>query len=821
MQSSFDPNNIDFKSIAIKVWTYRYLFVFSGILGVLVAYYVNKTTLKTFENKCTIYITDENKLNFAGKSGLLSSMADAGISDNLENELGILASYTMINKALEQLNFEICYYIEEEAFTAPLLDNIPKKLQVEVYNATPIKVVLDRSHQQTIGVNYYVEVLSKDEFKLKVVSDENAYLYNYIDNQIVGGIPPFTFENTFKFNEEIETDFFKFVIQLENNSFPTVYRGKNLHFQLKNMDFQTIDYMFSVQLSQTSPTSSLIDISIKGHNRQKITDFLNVLTSVYIERDLQNKNRKAYNTIGFIEEQISDIADSLSYAENDLERFRSSHQIVDLNFQGQKVIEQINTLDAEKSVLLLQVRYYKYLKNYLRTNADISDLVAPASMNVSDANLNSIISELTTLNSEKMNRLSQNPKDLHVKTIDKKISNIRQTLQEIVENNLKTVDISINEIEYRIKKLQAKLSKLPVTELKLLGIERNFKLNDAIYTFLLQKRAEAQIAQASNTSSYEIVDPARYVLAAVVGPKTGLNYFIGLVIGLIIPFIFVLLKDLFNNKIVEISTLERLTNIPVIGQVYRSSRKIPASGLANISDNITKESIKSLRTNIQILSAQGVPNQVILTSSSVSNEGKTMLAINLAQSFAMAKKKTVLVGYDLRNPSLDEQLKLIKDFGVSTYLSGVDSAGDIIQHTENKYLDVITEGPKSPNPLELIASGKSKELIELLRNYYEFILIDTSPIGLVTDAKLLMNLTDVNMLVVRQSYTKIPDFVNNLKGLTNYKLDNLWIVFNDYAIKMDKSGANYKYYAMGTQEQRKGLRYYTFGWIKKLFFEQR
>lgn len=816
MQTSFDPNNIDFKSIALKIWAYRYWFVLSVFVFLAHAFYKNKTTPFQYQNGCTIYVTDNNKLSFAGKSGILSSMNQGSLTENLENELTLLRSYTLINQALDQLDFEVSYFVENKPFNKFPLSKLPKKLPKEVYNDSPVKVVLDRSHNQVVGIKYYVEVLSHKECKVTFNTGGGA-IYNYLDNEVVGYTSAESFSKIVKFNEEIKTENFKFVIQLSDTENPKKFNSNNFYFQLENMEYLTINYMYAIQLTQKSPTSSILSMSLTGSNKQKVTDFLNLLTAVYIEKDLSDKNRIAYNTIGFIDEQISDIADSLSGAESDLERFRSTNQIVDLDFQGHKVIDQIETLEAEKAMLMLQVRYYKYLRNYLKNNGDIADLVAPASMKVSDVNLNSIISELTTLNSEKISRIKQNPKDLHVKSIDQKINNIRQTLEEIVENNLKTVDISINEMEYRIKKMQGKLSKLPVTELKLLGIERNFKLNDAIYTYLLQKRAEAQIASASNTSSYQVVDPARVVLAKAVGAKSAMNYFIGIALGMVIPFVFILFKEFINNKINEASTLERLTNIPLLGYVYKSNRKIHASNLAQISDGVTKESIKSLRTNIQILGTQGTPNQVILTSSSVSNEGKTLIAINLALSFAMAKKKTVLVGYDLRNPSFDAQLKLLPDFGVSTYLAGVDSEADIIQNTSNEYLDVITEGPLSPNPLELIASGKSKDLIEYLRQNYEYIILDTSPIGLVTDAKLLMTYTDVNILVVRQSFTKLNDFVNNLKNLTNYKLANLWLVFNDYALKMDKNSSNYRYYSVGTHEKRKGLRYYTIGAIIRLF----
>jgi tyrosine-protein kinase Etk/Wzc len=295
-----------------------------------------------------------------------------------------------------------------------------------------------------------------------------------------------------------------------------------MYFHLNNINTLTLQYQNSISTETTSETSTLIRITLSGNNMQRITDFLNNLTSAYLGKSLDKKNKTALSTIDFIDTQISDIADSLNFVESTLKNFRTSQGVMDLNFQGQQVFEQLNKLENEKAIIDVQKKYYQYLSTYLENNTEFTDIAAPSSMNVVDPLLSTLVTQLMNLNAERVSLMNNNAnkQNLYLNDINIRIENVKKTIRETVKNTLNTLNISLNEINYRMNKASGEISQMPKTELQLRGIERKFKLNDAIYTFLLQKRSEAQIARASSMPDYEVIDPAVLAMARQTSPKS-------------------------------------------------------------------------------------------------------------------------------------------------------------------------------------------------------------------------------------------------------------------------------------------------------------
>ena len=797
MTDNLDNNpRLDFKSIILRFWKYKWYFVASIIICMVFAYIQNRFSPTVYKNSMQMSI-DIQEDRGVPRSERFQSIRFSNGASNLENELGKMNSFPLVKSTLSKLNYEVSYHIQESPFKIKTLQKLPYRISRDLFKDSPFNINFYRSHDQLINVKFFVHILSDSTFRLKATG-KNVPKFNYIDNKIKNRISQIDLKKKYRFGEIIDSDHYKFYVELKDTNQMVENKGKEYYFQFHHMDYLTLNYLNKLTIEPTSPTSSLINISVTGTHYKKITEFLNQLAQAYINKDLEEKNREAKSTIDFIENQISDVASSLNNTGNTLEQFRSQHRIVDLDFQGQKMYEQLNELESKKSSMQMQKKYYEEIREYINNNK-VSELMAPSSMNINDPNLNTLISKLTELNSERKDVASESRKNLFEGELEERIENLKNTVLENVNTNLKNIDISLNDMNYRIDKLSEELSALPSKELRYQAIKRKFELNDEIYTYLLTKRAEAQIAQASNFPAYEMVDPARNLDYSVIAPSTTLNYMLAMIIGFIIPTAFILLGDFFNTKIRTSSDIEHITNLPVVGNIAHSKKYI--NGLIQFNHSVVSESIRMLRTNIQILN--GKTNQVILVTSSNSNEGKTFSSINLAQGFSLLNKKTLLIGNDLRKPKLAKLLNLSNDKGLSTFLADVNEVQEIVQHTDNPYLDIITEGPLAPNPTELIASSKTESMFQYLRSIYEYIIIDTSPIGIVPDSKLIMNYSDINLLMVRQSRTKKQELINTLKNLKNHHISNFYIVMNDFSPKNDQFNYMYRYYADQAQIKQK------------------
>lgn len=714
-------------------------------------------------------------------------------NQNIENEIGILQSFTLINDAIVQLNLESSIYKEKYIFGKGL-DIEFLKSDEDIYKDSPVRISIDKSSLQPIDLPIYFKILDNKKVKIEAHGVEIP-MYSYLEDEVIYIADSININGIYNFDEEIKGKNFSFKMHLKSKE-PSLWKEEKTYFIFNNLNLLTLEYQSKLSAINTSKTSSLVVISMKGGDKYKITDFLNTLSNAYLDRNLEKKNRIAVNTVKFIDSQISEVSDSLSIAESKLQNFRTTNQVMDLSFQGQKSFEKMNELESQRAVLLVQQKYYNYIKDYFNQNSDMSDLIAPSSMGVQDPILNQLIVELITLNSERRNLLNKgNTKNLFLNNIEIQIGNLKKTIQENIANNAATTEIAIQDINNRSAKISSQMSKLPSTERQLFGIERKFKLNDAIYTFLLQKRSEAQIARASNAPDYEIVDPARHVTTSIIYPKRSLNYIIAGVGGLLIPFVVIMLIEFLNMKINSKKELESLTELPIIGHVFHNDSKNKIV-ITDSSNSPISESFRSIRTNLQFYS-RGKEKQIILLTSSYSGEGKSFIAQNLASVFALFGKKTLLIGFDMRRPKIYQDLNLTNKVGMSTTLINKASVDEIIQQTQIENLDYISAGPIPPNPLELIASDRTEQVFDELKQLYDFIIIDSPPVGIVSDAYLLTKYADVTLYIVRQGFTHKEAFNNNLQHILQKKISNVSLILNDVKARgmAYDYGYEYTYYS--------------------------
>lgn len=776
----------DYKKIIMRFLQYKYYFIASLIFVLVIAFFINKFSQRIYSNWTSLLIKEEQNNSFLSADNLMDIGLFSGI-ENVENELAVLKSFSMINQAVQDMNIEVSYFLEENFLP---FDFLHFKKKTELYVYSPIQVIIDPINLQPVHVRFNIDIINDSVFKLSALNEEKTEFYDYVSNQSELRYESFSLEGVFKFGEKISNADYSFTIFLNENYNPKSLFEKDLFFYFNNLQYLTSNYSGKLSVSTTSTTSSVVLISFKGINLMKVTDFLNLLIKVYLENNLEKKNQQAFNTVKFIDSQIADISDSLMFAENKLQNFRSRNQVMDLSFQGQQLYERMNLYETERAQIIIQQKYYDYIQEYFNENQDVSDLIAPSAMNIQDPVLGELIGEMLTLNNQRLNYLRSNPKNLFIKDLDIQISNLKTTILENISYNYNKLEISKTDIDSRITKLNSQLTYLPRTERELIGMERQFKLNDAIYTFLLQKRSEAQIARASNNPDYELIDYAQYFQAGVVSPNTTINYLVAIMLGLFFPFAIILIRDFLNNKISDINDVELMSALPVIGQIFKIRTKSKMI-IRDYPKSPQADSFRSVRTNLQFFS-KGVDKMIILITSSMSGEGKSFCSTNLASVYALLGKKTILIGFDLRRPALYTDLNLNNDIGVTSYLINNNKINEIIQNTEIDNLDFIAAGPIPPNPVELIASDKTKYLFEELKKKYDYIIIDSAPIGAVTDSFLLFEYTDINVFVARHNYTLKEAFKSNLKNIKSKNVSNMSILINDIKLKKNSYGYTYQ-----------------------------
>lgn len=783
-QNDSQSEAFNVKEFISEALSFKYLYIASFFVCLLIAFLTNRFSPIVYEVNSVIGPVQDKRSSMLGSNDLFSGLGALAEARNLENDINSLNSFSLVATTIKNLNLEIGYFTgKNNLFQNPS----------QVYLGNPYTVIIDKSHIQPINTQFRVDILDEQSYRLVASEDEAAY-YNYIDNAIVSNINRVKIDTICRFNETISSYNFKFSIALNKEFFNAErVRETDSYFQLYHLDQLTRSYLKRLKVEPVSIRSSLINIYFHGENRRLTIDFLNSYIQSYLDENLSKKNKIAKNTVNFIDSQISEISDSLSISEDKLRDYRSTHQVTDLSYQGQQALEQMNLIQNERSTLQVQERYYNYILDYFDKNQDLAGLAPPSAANVVDPIMNSLVLELLSLNAQRSTILSNNAeKNLFLGQIENKIKLQRQAILENVKNNLNTLNLTQNELDYRESKLSNEISRLPRTELNMVSMQRQFNLTDAIYTFLLQKRSEAAIAMASNYPDYEILEPARDVTAAIISPRTTLNWMIALFMAFMIPTIYIILRNFFNEKISSVRDVEHLIGQPVMNLIYTNYYKTEAV-VKEFPGSSIAESFRNLRSSL-FLKFRSEPQKVIMITSSQPQDGKSFVSSNLAASIASVGHKTVLLDCDLRRPTLHEKLKIVNSVGLSNFMVNNAGINEIIKKTEIDNLWFIPAGPVLPNSSELIEAGALDKLIEELKDKFDYVLIDSTPAGLVADATLMIKYADYILLVCRNDYTRKDVFNDVLNLFRANKINNYDIVFNDLNLKKSRYGRYDNYY---------------------------
>lgn len=752
---------INIKHILRKLINHWWYFVIALFVVLPLAYIYTQVAHEIYSVKASLLIKNE-KESTPNNEQFLKGMELLNSSTELEDEIGKLGSYSMIETAIQQLDFGVSYF-EKKNFK-----------DVELYGEVPFSVQLDSLKSHILNVPIYIERVSQHNYIVRAEGEE-VYTYNPLLNEVEKKIETVKIHKIVEVGKPFSDKYLSFKLKFNTDSLGEENR---FYFVINDLNSLVQSYQSRLTIEPMSRESNILQLGTKGKTSAKEIIFLNTLLDVYLKNQLDKKNQLGLKTIEFIDRQIDGVYDSLKQVEGSLERFRIRNNILDINTTGQNLTVNFDRLETQRAEVEVKLKYYSYVASSLNGDDDFKDIVAPSTFGLNDPLLSSLLIELSHLTQERTGlNYSTKEKNPITEVIDLKIRNNKKSLIENVSNIIDASTISLNDLNSRISLIRNKLNRLPKNERELVNLERRFKFSDNVYNYLLQKRAEAGIAIASNSTETTIVDTAKQVGDEPIAPNKKIIYAIALFISLLMPIAVIIIKDFFNDNIISHEDIERSTRIPFIGTISRGNKREQIGIVAN-SRTAMGESFRSLRVNLQYLTF-GKDIQVIGFTSSGESEGKTFCAVNLAASMAQSGRRTILVDTDLRKPTVANYFKIKNEKGLSTFLVGRATVKEIINKSEIKDFDVITSGPLPPNPIDLISHNRMAELVSVLKQTYHTIILDSPPIGYVSEYVILMRYTDVNIYVVRSDYTSRFHLVKINQLYEEKKINNISILLND------------------------------------------
>lgn len=775
-------STFDFKGFLVKTVSYWKLFLVCWLIAFIVTYQINVRKEKIYQLSNTISVKEETNPFFSASTSLVFNWG--GTSDKVQTVSTMLRSRSHNEEVIDRLEFYI-NYLEQGNY----------KL-VDAYGTVPFKVKLDKNKDQLSRQEIQIKFLSANEYQLSIpFENERVKLLNY--NEKTSTILPVNVESsvaTYKVGQKVNLPYLNWTLQLVDN--PEMYIGKEYFVRLDDFD-ETVAKYQNVDVDPISPGSSILTLSMQGTSKAKIVDYLNTTVTVLSDNQLAAKNQFATNTIKFIDATMLQMESQLKDSEDELKAFRQGKDVVLLENGGTEVSAKLSAFELEQDAVQRKITYYNTLKSYLTNSADFSSLPAPSVAGIDDPNITVNVSKLIALSIKRAEKRYAVKSDKMFQDFDNQMEAVKDVLLVNIASAKVSLQYDLNTVLARIKQAQNALQVLPEDKQELFKIQRKYNLNDNIYSSFLAKRNEAEVVKAANVSDIKFIDTAKDIGLGIIGPKTGVNYILAFFMGLIVPFIYILVLFLLNNTIQYREDLEKITQIPIIGVIGKKQTETNLAVFER-SKSALAESFRAIRSSLQFLyKKQNLAGaKTLMVTSSVSGEGKTFCSINIATVFALSEKKTVIVGLDLRKPKLFTDFNCSNEFGVVNYLIGTHTLEEVIQTTSIPNLDLITAGPLPPNPGELLMSDHLTELIDRLKSTYDYIILDTPPIGLVSDAMELSNFADVVLYIVRQNFTT-KGMINQLN--TNNKrgeLKNVSIVLNAF-----DNNASYGYqYGYGEYE---------------------
>lgn len=762
--NNYNSFNDNFESdFDLKAFFDKYLVNWKWFgLGVCVclifAFLYVRYTIPQYQASTTILVKDEKKGGMLSELSAFSDMGlGGGMKSNVDNEIEILKSRTLVESTVKKLNLNISTFIK---------GNIVDK---ELYEDVPIKVILinpeKHFYENRMILNY--NELTIDTFELKIeLLDESSKIY-------------LTTTNKFHYGELIATQHGQMIINKTKFSENKIKeRDREISIVISPLEGIVNDFRRRLTVTSISKASSVVEISIKDPVVKKAEDFLDNLISIYNSNAATDKNFIAENTSEFINNRLEIITQELDGVEKNVESFKTSNKITDIESEAKLYVEGSDEYVKKGVETEIQLNMISSMLSFIKKSNN-SDLL-PANIISAQSNISSLIDSYNELvlnhNRILKSATAENPS---VIKLDQQIASLKSNVKASLLRMQSNLTIQKNDLKQSEGVLNSKIGKIPVQEHQFRIIARQQKVKEELYLYLLQKREETAISLAATEPNARVIDAGKAEKTPV-SPKKNIVYLAALLLGLLIPFGIIYVIDLLDTKIKSRLDLEGKTMIPFIGDVPTSDS--PSDIIKSESRTSSAEALRIIRTNLEFILSKADENsaKTIFLTSTFPKEGKTFVSANLAGTFALSGKKVLLIGMDIRNPRLDEYFAL-PERGFTNYLSSKDlKLEDLIVKQdgfENFY--ILPAGVIPPNPAELLMSNKVDDLFKTLRAQYDYIIVDTAPVSLVTDTLLIAKHADCFIYVARANFLekRMLNIPNELyKG---NKLPNMCLLLND------------------------------------------
>jgi len=764
----------DVKKIVRLVLHHWFLFAISIPLFLGGVYIYHRYTLPVYKGTVTMLFKSESE-RMMRDINLMEGFGLSAEVRNIENQSFIIRSQKTIREVIDRLDFRVSYFADG------------RFKDTELYQSAPFVIELEESHPQILGSPIYISMSGGGLINVSA-SSESGILHRFDEDRTVGRAVPFEFEKTVKPGELVEHENFAFRIHRNDG----LTSGAGEYFvQFHSHNQLTSRYRSRVSVSNYREGSSIVFIGSTGNNPRKIVAFLDVLSDVIVENNLKRKNDMASRSLDFIQNQLKNVADTLNQTQQQLMAFRQENRFMVPSEFASDLAGQF--IEKEKELRLLEIKYdyFQQLKERLKSGDMKEEYLLTAFANDDAGVVNQLVGKymdvLSELKSVELTAGTSNP---YYRQLEQELKIVSETMIQAIDKRMESILVRQGEMKRQIAALSGRMNNLPELEKEYLELERAFKLNDAIYTFLLQKNSETQIAKASNIPDNEVLDQA--TISGVVSPDKKGNYGKAFLLSLILPAAIIGLREMLNTRVRDRQEMETIAgDFPNMGSIVRN-RVVSENAINQSPHSLLAESFRSLRTKIRFMLAEDT-HQVILLTSTNTGEGKTFCALNLATVFAISGKKVALLGFDMRKPRLSEIFDKNQNIGISNYLSGMNEIEEIIYPSEVDNMWLVPSGVTPPNPSELIAGERTSVLFDYLRSNFDVIIVDTPPIGLVADARILIQYSDCRLFVVRAGMTNRDHFAATVNELRNEKIDRVGLVLND----INPGDKRYGYYNTG------------------------
>ena len=766
---------VDLLVLGRRVWERKALFLFSLAVCLAVAHFYVRITTPVYQSSTSLYFDLSGKNREFGEhySLLGDEIPVMQKKKNLYNEMGMLRSFGLLEEAMKGLNFDVSYhsgnwYNEKEyfgnyPFTVELIDSLPQMFEVP----------------------FEVEILPDGKYRLSVKAS-NFTISNPATNttHMIGR--SFQFSEVFSFGEPVNSGHFNFVIKkAEGRPFGEEFRDKRLFFRIHSIENLAETYQEKVEVEEVIG-ASILRLKAKGTVVDKDLAFLRRLSTKYIETKLKEREELAQRREDFIRSQLGNISDSLAIAELRVEQFKRNGQAVDLAQKAIRILNKIIELESARAQAEWQINYFSSLNKYLGDSSKVDKVIAPASMGIDDPLLNQSLQELQKLYSER-NRMSffKGRESHDIKMLDAQIRISTSSVQESLKNHVQATREYLEDLNKRISRYEASMAELPRRQNQLAYYERKSTLFQNLYNYLSQELAKTQVSKEEDVPDISILDEPTLTGSKPVSPQPRLIYLLGILLGIALPLTGIIIYDSLDDTVQNILEIENTTDIPVAASIAHLDSR-------NRSVWRVRESFRELCTNV-LFTNPDPQKKVIGFSSTIPNEGKTFCAIHLARNLADTGRKVLLVDADFRVPSQIKDAVHIKEYGFSDYLMDeqLPAEGAIYPDQSLHNLHYLPTRIEDRNPQVILASGRLEPLINQLKKIYDYIIIDSPAMGLVSDYLLISHFIDFHLFVLRRRHSRLS-FLGDLEKLMKKgNIDDVHLVLNDVPGEAFYQGESY------------------------------